>query len=247
MPWPIMVGGAIAAAGGIYSALSAKKEAEKNRKFQEKMSNTAHQREVEDLKAAGLNPALSAMRGSGASSPSGNIADTSGYGEGASAGVNAALAIKGQQAQIALLKAQEQETNAKTVGLVQDNEFKFNSNPGQLDIQRIQIELNTATLAERKQLIPLVVAKAREEVGLTANSAMAARARAILDQYAATGAFNEAEFQRVIGSKGPWVKLLLDTAGKFGVGAIGAGLLLKGKGASKWSKADDSFIRGQRR
>lgn len=49
-------------------------EAAKNRDWQRMMSNTAHQREVADLRAAGLNPVLSAMNGNGASVTSGATA-----------------------------------------------------------------------------------------------------------------------------------------------------------------------------
>jgi len=57
-------------AGSLVSGAFNAFQANKQEKFQERMSNTAHQREAEDLKKAGLNPILSANH-AGASSPIG--------------------------------------------------------------------------------------------------------------------------------------------------------------------------------
>ena len=53
-------------------------EAQKNRDFEREMSNTAYQRAVSDMRAAGLNPALMFNSATSASSPSGSVASYSG-------------------------------------------------------------------------------------------------------------------------------------------------------------------------
>lgn len=116
IPWgSILEAGASLGSSYMASSASAKgvreqnlasiQEAQKNRDFQEYMSSTAHQREVKDLRLAGLNPILSATGGHGASSPGGSVAPIESEQSGASL-------IKAQALNLASMT---RLNNAKTV------------------------------------------------------------------------------------------------------------------------------------
>lgn len=95
---------------------SSKRLMQMSQNWQEKMSNTAHQREVADLRAAGLNPILSATGGSGASFGSASAPTIgaenplSGVGE----GINAALAYRQQKNQNKLSDSQKELQDMQT-------------------------------------------------------------------------------------------------------------------------------------
>ncbi len=87
--WASAAGGPIGAGIGAYAQYSAQRKANQaNReqardmmRWQQMMSSTSHQREVTDLRAAGLNPILSAA-GGGSSTPSGAMIPARSTGEG---------------------------------------------------------------------------------------------------------------------------------------------------------------------
>lgn len=131
--------GITSAIGGITSTIlgnnSVKHEAERNRDWQEDMSNTSVQRRIADLKAAGLNPLLAvSSASSGASTPSGGQANIEHFDP-----TTISTMLNGfASAKLVNEQAKGQELNNKNNSVVVDN-MKANIEKTKADVRAQQI------------------------------------------------------------------------------------------------------------
>lgn len=202
MPVPAIVAGGLALAGGIFSALSMRREAAKNRDFQERMSSTAHQRAAEDLRKAGINPMLAA--GAAASSPSGSVAQVPDFGEAVGKSVGTALAVKQAEANIDLTQSQAAYVRA------QQHDLQTQASSGRYELIRSQADIAALDVRQRTALFDTVIAQARAQVAATSSAAQLSKANAALAELDKARAMNAEQLEKWLMGGSPGVRLFLD-------------------------------------
>lgn len=124
-------------------------QAQINRDYQTEMSNTAYQRQVKDMEAAGLNPMLAYIKGGGASSPVGSTATAT--------VPNYVSPIQGA-AQFRLSSAQARATEA-TVPKITEETRKIGSEISNIDADTVNKAASLYLIHEQTQLTHLSISE----------------------------------------------------------------------------------------
>lgn len=203
-----LLGGLVSLVGGILGNNSAKKEAERNRQFQERMARNAHTYEVEDLKRAGLNPILSGLGGSGASTPAGAVANVK---DPINPAISTALQSAMNRGQLDLLKEQTKKTEAEssTAKTAAANAWKTNNLMWDEPMSQIQkkIQSGTANPAELGMWTDYTI-KLQTAKNLTANSALAEQQLRNAQQQERLN-LPEEQFNQQTGNSAKWLKNII--------------------------------------
>lgn len=198
---PLLAAAGIAGGASLLSGLATSAfnafEQSKNRETQIDLANTSHQREVADLRAAGLNPILSAN--GGAPTPNLQAPQVDNPVPGALSSALAAAQIKSsidlQNAQALAAESSAQSTNM-------DFQLKQNAMTNTLEQQRLAILNSSMDLKTKKSQLETIEQQIErnklQNLGL---------------RYELPGLYNEAQFQKSdVGKKSPYIEHLLNPA-----------------------------------
>lgn len=219
MPFPFIPIAAAAWSAGL-TALGADnqneanaEQAELNRQFQERMSNTQYQRAVKDMRAAGLNPALAYQQG-GASSPTGSSAPPmQNTFQGASTALSTLLQLRQMEAQTENIDmdTHKKQTEAQALQYITGNEVPNIIARTELAIaQKDALDIENR---QRAQQLKTALEKAVAEKDLTQVKINAEKLNILLGELGIPEAKASAEFYRGIGKYTPYVggvKQLID-------------------------------------